>query len=241
MEALPTELKTLVASFVTDPQALISLALTNKEFYGVVKYDEAKFCDMFCTRDIGREIFPLALALADSRTLAKWYRAVPGQPQYPLDMSVREIIAFVDRKLPRKASDPDDNPYSGVNLALCAKLFTSHVAFEKYASIIAEAALAAIPGPCADRGDCSEREMQRVRKSLYIMQLFSNVFPRGCKPASTIRRRDRSSRKDLAWRHLWAKFAPWELQQVRCSRTLLAMHIQQGKAISKCLTITDQG
>lgn len=151
-----------------------------------------------------------------------------GNPRSPLDCEADDIVAFVDAYLPQLASDAlvlrrdvDSNAMT--------KLLEFHEVVEYYAPIIANLALASVPAPKGYHRSCSETEIARFKKALYILHLTSILFTRDDQynPANGVRAED----IEPAWIHFWTKFAPWELQQTRCAHDLLARHIQNGMTL----------
>lgn len=223
MRAFPNELKALVASFVEDHTTLINLALTNKTFYGLIKRREARLSHDLCCRKFGHDL-PFLLAVFESRKLLS-ARAFLGQPQPLSDVTVEDIIKFVDQYF----TDPTfaDSQFS---INVCIQLSSFDGIVDKYAAITARLALENTPGGSMGSVNITQSEATRFRKAFYIAELLRNLFSRDhiSQPAAAAQR---ESAFRPAWQHLLAKFAPWELQQVRCAKDLLAQHVQNGKPI----------
>lgn len=218
METLPVEVKAMVLASIEDQQSLISLAQTDKTFYDIYKQDEAKLYTNLCYQKIGDELMPLALAVANSRSLL-CSRQSYGQPQCRLSATTNEsITAFVNCHFPQKTKDRHMDPKYSM------KLLSFYDVADTYAPALAQLALQSAPGGHTSM-DCTESEISRIRKSLYIMELLSNIFPRNhSSPASVAMPQEAALYP--AWSHLLSKFAPWELQQVRCTKDVLAQHVQ---------------
>ncbi|KAK7754438.1 hypothetical protein SLS62_003458 [Diatrype stigma] len=175
-------------------------------------------------KSIGEDLLPLALAVQDvDVTFGKVERRFFGNPRSPLDCEADDIIAFVDAYLPQIAPDAivlrrDVDPNA------VTKLLEFHEVVDHYAPIIANLALASIPAQKGHHKSCSETEIARFKKALYILHLTTILFTRDdqLNPATAARADD----IEPAWIHFWSKFAPWELQQTRCAHDLLARHTQ---------------
>lgn len=223
MNRLPTELKAMVAASVEDPATLVNLAMADKTFYSIIKRDEVKLGSNMCYQRIGH-LMPLALAVAHSETLVKSKRNFYGQAHSLKAMTVEEIKAFIDDHFPAQAVV---NRHIDINF--CTKLFSFHSTVDDYATVIAERALQATPRSNITKlMSCTESELNRIRKSLYILELLSNLFPRN-HASDTDEPSLRETAFQPAWEHLLTKFAPWELQQVRCAKQIMARHVQDGK------------
>lgn len=221
IQSLPDELKVMVASSITDLETLTNLAFVDKGFYNIVKGDEARLCARLFRKYIGDEFLCLAVAVAHSRALQRVPRTFYGQPRSRLDLSVEDIIDFVDIHFPSEVSDAIVASDWNMSLKLCAELFAFHEVVDNYADIISR------PPEFESNEDGKGSEKHRVRKALYILQLLSNLFPRGRVSQRSFQDTERAY--EPAWAHLLTRFAPWELQQARCAKQLLARHVQQGK------------
>ncbi len=226
MNTVPRELKETVVGFVEDPQTLMRLAKTNKEFYIVIKRDESKLSKNLCYRQIGHHLMPLALATAHSRALLK-KRTFYGQPQAPQDMNLQGLVNFIDEHFPQQTSEA---PNLQMTLNDCIYLFEFHSTVEHYAAAVAGLALANSPRCGTPHMGPTHSEMNRIHKSLYMLELLANLFPRAQLPPPTPETSGGVAYRP-AWQRLITKFAPWELQQVRCAKELLSLHIQNGKFI----------
>ncbi|KAK7741946.1 hypothetical protein SLS62_010841 [Diatrype stigma] len=221
MNRLPAEMKAVVAASVEDPATLVNLAMVDKTFYAIIKHDEVRLGSNMCYQRIGHNLMPLALAVAHSETLVKTKRNFYGQAHSLKDITVQEIGAFISDHFPAQAVV---NRHIDINF--CTKLFSFHSTVDGYAAVIAERALQATPrSNITTLMSSTESEMSRIRKSLYILELLSNLFPRNHASDADVPRL-REAAFQPAWEHLLTKFAPWELQQVRCAKQIMARHIQ---------------
>ncbi|KAK7743999.1 hypothetical protein SLS62_010360 [Diatrype stigma] len=219
IQTLPDELKVMVATSIDDPETLMNLAFVDKGFYNLIKGDEAKLCARLFKKQIGDKFLRLAVAVAHARALQRVPRTFYGQPRSRLDLSVEDIMDFVDTHFPSPVSDaivPSDRT---MGLKLCAELFAFHRVVDNYADVFSRSL------KFKHDGDGNGSEQQRVRKALYILQLLSNLFPRGRVSQRNFKATERAYQP--AWAYLLTRFAPWELQQARCAKQLLARHIER--------------
>lgn len=216
MDSLPVELKIAVASFVGDSRSLISLALVNKSFYGILKSCEAKLCGSLTSySELTHDgLLPLAVAALNSEQCL-------GMNSYP----VQSVASLIDEHFPDESSLNGADFSNWQNIRSCLKLDDFYRVINHYAAAITRIAGSNIPENHDNRPAFSQMELVRVRKSLCVIQLLRNLFPRnfrispnGVMPTS-----------QPMWRKLWSKLAPWELQQVRCAHGLLAQHLMNGK------------
>lgn len=229
MEVLPTELKVIVASYIEDHTTLINFALSNRTHYEIVKQDEAKLSRNLCYQKFGQDL-PLALAVLESRKLLK-PRAHYGQPQPLSDATVEDIIKFVDDHLTNQSFAANTQ----FGLSTCVKLSSFDSMVDTYSTTIARLALENTPGDSESSMSITSTEAARFRKSLYLAELLGNLFSRDHISQSTAAA-PREAAYRPAWQHLLTRFAPWELQQVRCAKDLLARHVEDGKFHSFILT-----
>lgn len=223
IQRLPTELKAMVATSIDDPETLKSLARVDKDFNRVIKADQAKLCAALFRKHIGDDFFSLGVAVARSRGL-QVPRAFYGLPRPALNLTVNDIVRFVDVHFPPKVSDTIVAADWKMDLKLCAELFAFHKVVDNYADIFCQRP--DFEGIGVDE-ESDNLEKHRVRKALYILQLLSNLFPRGWAPKFNFEQMQLALKP--AWAHLLTRFAPWELQQVRAAHQLLVRHVNRGK------------
>ncbi|RYP74492.1 hypothetical protein DL771_002966 [Monosporascus sp. 5C6A] len=189
-------------------------------------------------------LLALAFAVFDLETaFGESDRVFYGNPRSPLDVDADDIISFIDIHFPHQTTGVLV-PKRRLSTDDVVKLLQFDDVVNYYATIMAESALGNIPGQKGNRNSCSETEIGRFKKSLYLLHLASSLFPRDDQRNAAIRQRAEDI--EPAWRHFWLKFAPWELQQTRCVQELLAVHVRSvlksdasklGKRVHTCLDL----
>ena len=218
IDTLPVELGAYVASFLPDPRSLINLAVTCKQNYGVVKLDEAALASSTEVITQLKDSGLLSLSLA---VLKSWDGRSPSQ-------TIEGTIRFIDDHFSQGAAIQSLEYCQKMTLGDCVRIYEFHNTVERYAAIIARMALEEIHSSVNMPQACSTTEIHRIKKSLYLSQLLRNLFPRNYHSPTGVA--DQLSSQP-AWKHLWSKFAPWELQQVRCTEHLLANYV--GKLVNR--------
>ena len=165
-----------------------------------------------CLAKFGEKMLPLAFARQKAASVSE---------KDPAGRFSVNIYEFVQYSLDQGNFDLIVK-YQKFNLALATDLFFFDRVVSDYAAAVSKLALSHLPsnGPPAP---CSEKETARIKKALYIFQLLHYIFFRGHSRTNM----DEISR-DSGWFHFWKRFAPWEMQQVRCVQELLAEHISKG-------------
>lgn len=209
---MPNELKSLVVDNINDPETLLNLAKTSKVFYSIMRYSEEEICGNMCLAKFGDKMLSLALARSEAASASN--KDSPGR-------LLVHIYEFVHYSLDQRIFGRIDM-YQEFNLGLATDLFSFDQVVSRYATKVSKLALRRLPGN-EFPAPCNEREVARIKKALYIFQLLHYLFFRGY---------DRTNMAEISrfsgWRHFWKRFAPWEMQQVRCVQELLAQHISKG-------------
>ncbi|KAK7751725.1 hypothetical protein SLS62_006386 [Diatrype stigma] len=221
MESLPVELKAIVAGFSPDPQSLVNLALSCKTFYSIIRRDEDRVRGNICHRKFGSEFLPLAIAVLESGQLLGPRRIYGELRQLVPDATVENVVKFIDLHF------PDEYPARlALNHKDCMALFRFDGIVDTYATAIAEEAVQKTPGGGTSFMGITETETTRIRKSLYLTELDRNLFlPDYNSPGALVGHNNTAY--EPAWQHLLTKFAPWELQQLPCTKVLLAQYVQK--------------
>ncbi|RYP35994.1 hypothetical protein DL767_003561 [Monosporascus sp. MG133] len=203
----------------------ISNLITGLEMVKLDSYErDIEYSNLYLLLQRVGSLLALAFAVFDLETaFGKLDRVLYGNPRSPLDVDADDIIAFIDVHFPHHTSGVLV-PKRRLSTDDVAKLLEFDDVVNHYATIMAESALGNIPGPRGNHSPCSETEIGRFKKSLYLLHLAGSLFPRDDQPNPAIRQRAEDI--EPAWRHFWLKFAPWELQQTSCVQELLAVHVR---------------
>ena len=249
IQNLATELKAAIVYLITDLDTLKNLAFTDQGFYAIIKREEAQLCTKLFNEHIGHAFLGLGVAVANARALHKTrQRALYGTPRPALRLSVKDVTTFVDEHFPQNSSGTVADPHPKMTLKACLDAFAFHKLIGSYDPIFLKSLpLPAVSTPGSNYGrprrarprapagapanaPCNQVfERDRFWKALYLMELLGNLFPRGRGSESDFEKRE----KDYmgAWKRLLINFAPWELQQARCAKELIALHVQTSEYI----------
>lgn len=120
----------------------------------------------------------------------------------------------------------NDSLSVGWTLSEAAGMERSHHLIQQFTDDFAAHALTHHPdtGELLTRYESpSGQELQRIQRSFYRFELYCNLFSRRAK----VHRRDPINSKDKEHKYLFARFAPWELEQLVCIYDFLYRQISE--------------
>ncbi|KAI8626303.1 hypothetical protein F5Y19DRAFT_488353 [Xylariaceae sp. FL1651] len=218
LERLPNELKIPIIGALPDMKSLFNLALSGPGFYAFIAGNEGMLATEMVTTNIDANVMSLAVARRFAAKSA-WKRKKTQVPRdlFPSSEYVKSVTTFVDEFLgPQNAQVWTKHlQVSGFHEASC--YLALHNAICHYAKVLSGRAMKRAPMVLGYGKKVSSTVLNRYKKALYIMQLVTDLF-------------SWSDNSDIvqyqAWTNFWTKFAPWELEQVRCLEVLLGEHFE---------------
>ncbi|KAI8628491.1 hypothetical protein F5Y19DRAFT_486154 [Xylariaceae sp. FL1651] len=230
LERLPTEVKLLIVGEMLAALSAINLALSGPDYYAVVMQHEAEIAEKIVISRIGSDLMPLAATFYNYSNFKHSLFQVPEDFDYE-----GALDNYFDQYLSSDSLHSWPAQSQITKLSIANDYCETHAVIEGYTEKLASKALAnawefyGIETVVeATTKHLTHTEMIRFNKALYIIEIASPLFPRipneddlpfGFSPVF--------ARDVVACvMRLWQRFAPWELQQVRCVQRLLSGHIQ---------------
>lgn len=199
---LPVELVRMILSAMTDVVSLRAAVLSCPQFYRSFLHSEKSIARLVLLRQIDACVLPEAMAAV----LTAASRLSESQPPF---------ANFVNQDLYQRPVPP-----KALSMRMAFLLGRFHVCVDGMAKKFAMAALAERPlNQTTSTVTCQER--CRIERALYRFEIYCNLFRNSSKMQSLS--------YDMKRKYFFARFAPWENEQLGCIYDFLARAVSPGQ------------